>query len=148
LNVDLSEVQAKPDSAPVVIKESPRAAAPESTPESPAPQVLPKDAEADIDQTVKQRAAQGRAGLKVKPSSGGKQAVLYPVPEDRDVIEVKIAAGSEKRGWLEAAAERFMADPSLQQHRRQADPADHRQDRLDQVRRTDPRRQVDAERAQ
>ena len=36
----------------------------------------------------------------------------YPVPEDRAVIEVKIAAGSEKKDWLEEAARRFMADPA------------------------------------
>ncbi|NEX17146.1 MAG: hypothetical protein C1943_11070 [Halochromatium sp.] len=111
LNVDLSKVQAKPDSAPVQIKASPEQQL-ESTPESPAPQVLPKDAEADIGKTVMQEQLKV-APVSVKPSSGGKQAVLYPVAEDRDLIEVKIAAGSEKRGWLEAAAERFMADPSL-----------------------------------
>jgi hypothetical protein len=39
--------------------------------------------------------------------------VIYPVSEDRGVIEVKIAAGSEKKDWLEEAARRFMADPAL-----------------------------------
>jgi hypothetical protein len=51
--------------------------------------------------------------VKVPAANAGTQDVIYPVPEDRDVIEVKIAAGSEKRGWFEAAAEQFMADASL-----------------------------------
>ena len=111
LNVDLSKVQARPESAPVQVKQAPDQQL-ESTPESPAPKVMPKDAEADIDKTVKQEQLKVDP-VAVKPSASGKQSVVYPVPEDRDVIEVKIAAGSEKRGWLEAAAERFMADPSL-----------------------------------
>jgi hypothetical protein len=111
LNVDLSKVQARPESAPVQVKQAPDQQL-ESTPESPAPKVMPKDAEADIDKTVKQEQLKVDP-VAVKPSASGKQSVVYPVPEDRDVIAVKIAAGSEKRGWLEAAAERFMADPSL-----------------------------------
>ena len=49
----------------------------------------------------------------VQPNRVGQQAVSYPVPEDRAVIEVKFAAGSEKKDWFEEAARRFMADPSL-----------------------------------
>jgi|GEM_PF-2169013 len=111
LNVDLSQVQAKPESAPVQLKETPGQQL-ESTLQSPAPQVLPKDAEANIEQTVEQQQIKVTP-VQVKANRSGKQQVVYPVTEDRDVIEVKIAAGSEKRGWFEAAAERFMADPAL-----------------------------------
>jgi hypothetical protein len=45
--VDLSKVQAKPDPS---VGQQPQQH--DSTPQSPAPRVLPKDAEADIDQTV------------------------------------------------------------------------------------------------
>ncbi|WP_242518845.1 MULTISPECIES: substrate-binding domain-containing protein [Thiorhodovibrio] len=131
LNVDLSKVQAKPQSAPGSASGSTpaQASAPaptpaptptkqapdqqlESTPESPAPKVLPKDNETAIDTIVAEEQLKV-APVKVTPSTGGKQHVQYPVPEDRDVIEVKIAAGSEKRGWFEEAAQRFMADPDL-----------------------------------
>lgn len=113
LNVDLSKIQAKPDAAGAgaAVKQAPEQQL-DSTPESPAPQVLPKDAEVAIDETV-QREQLKVAPVMVQPASAGKQEVIYPVTEDRDVIEVKIAAGSEKRGWLEAAAEQFMADASL-----------------------------------
>ena len=110
LNVDLSKIQAKPEQAPTAVKQTPDQQL-ESTPESPAPQVLPKDAEVSIDATV-QREQLKVAPVKLAPASSSKQQVIYPVTEDRDVIEVKIAAGSEKRGWLEAAAEQFMADPT------------------------------------
>ncbi|WP_295882643.1 substrate-binding domain-containing protein [uncultured Thiohalocapsa sp.] len=109
LNVDLSKIQAKPDAA--AVKQTP-AQQLDSTPESPAPQVLPKDAEVAIDETV-QREQLRVTPVKVPAANAGTQDVIYPVPEDRDVIEVKIAAGSEKRGWFEAAAEQFMADTSL-----------------------------------
>jgi len=109
LNVDLSKIQAKPDAA--AVKQTP-AQQLDSTPESPAPQVLPKDAEVAIDKTV-QREQLRVTPVKVPAANAGTQDVIYPVPEDRDVIEVKIAAGSEKRGWFEAAAEQFMADASL-----------------------------------
>jgi hypothetical protein len=116
LNVDLSKVQAKPsaaDPAPVAapIKQQPEQQL-DSTPESPAPRVLPKDADVDIDKTVAREQLEVTT-VKVEPKVGGKQRIIYPVPEDRDVIEVKIAAGSEKRDWFVAAAERFMADPAL-----------------------------------
>jgi hypothetical protein len=110
LNVDLSKIQAKPEQAPAPVKQAPDQQL-ESMPASPAPQVLPKDAEVAIDATV-QREQLTVAPVKVAPASAGEQQVLYPVTEDRAVIEVKIAAGSEKRGWFEAAAERFMADPA------------------------------------
>ncbi|WPL15622.1 hypothetical protein Thiowin_00528 [Thiorhodovibrio winogradskyi] len=109
LNVDLSKVQAKPESAPVPAKQSPSQQL-ESTPQSPAPKVLPKDDEASIDTIVAEEQLKV-APVKVAPSTAGRQQVQYPVPESRDVIEVKIAAGSEKRGWFEEAAQRFMADP-------------------------------------
>ncbi|EXJ16160.1 hypothetical protein D779_0465 [Imhoffiella purpurea] len=112
LNVDLSKVQAKPggQSAEAPVKESPEQQLP-STPESPAPAVLPRDGQESIDNTVRNQA------VKVKPveigaSKTGLQRILYPVPEDRAVIEVKVAAGSEKKDWLEEAARRFMADPA------------------------------------
>jgi len=113
LNVDVSKIQAKPqdatpDSETPQVKQTPAQQLP-STPDSPAPQVLPRDGQEDIDKTVKAK------GLKVEPvpvrsATTGRRQVKYPVPEDRDLIEVKIAAGSEKRGWFEEAAERFMAD--------------------------------------
>jgi hypothetical protein len=132
LNVDLSKVQAKPGEPSKTTTDDatgdatdPAAPAPEpsqvkqapdqqleSTPESPAPQVLPKDAETAIDKTV-EREGLSVTPVKVTTSAGGRQPVQYPVAEDRDVIEVKIAAGSEKRGWFEEAAQRFMADPAL-----------------------------------
>jgi hypothetical protein len=118
LNVDLSRVQAKPSApaagptaspAPEAVKETPQQQLP-STPESPAPQVLARDGQEDIGGTLKAE------GIKVKPvqiaTEGGQRlAILYPVREDRDLIAVQIAAGSEKRGWFEEAAARFMADP-------------------------------------
>jgi len=110
LNVDLSRIQAKPEAAPTPVKQTP-AEQLEDTPESPAPQVLPKDADVDIDQTITREALRV-APVQVKPDTGSRQSIDYPVPEDRAVIEVKIAAGSEKRGWLQDAAERFMADPA------------------------------------
>jgi hypothetical protein len=116
LNVDISKIQARPaDAAPdpqfPVVKQGPTQQLP-STPESPAPEVLPRDGEEDIGRTIETE------GLEVEPVTvdetrpGGRE-VIYPVAEDRDVIEVKIAAGSEKRGWFEEAAERFMAEPQL-----------------------------------
>ncbi len=110
LNVDPSKIQARPERAPAPVKQAP-AQQLDSTPESPAPKVLPRDAEMSIDETV-QRERLKVAPVQVPPQVGAKQQVVYPVPEDRDVIEVKIAAGSEKRGWLEAAAERFLSDPA------------------------------------
>jgi hypothetical protein len=115
LNVDLSNIHTKSqataggEAAPV--KEQPVQQLP-STPDSPAPKVLPRDGDEDIGKTVKTE------GLAVKRVAvpqvlGRKRPVSYPVPEDRDVIEVKIAAGSEKRDWFEEAATRFMADPKL-----------------------------------
>lgn len=116
LNVDLSKVQALPGA------QTPNSAAPKQDPteqlpdtaDSPAPKVLPRDGESSIRETLRQE------GLKVPvvpiaTGSGPRQKVLYPVPEEREVIEVKIAAGSEKRGWFEEAARRFMADPALNQ---------------------------------
>lgn len=116
LNVDLSKVQAKPGEsgqAPVapVAKEAPAQQLP-STPESPAPAVLPRDGQEAIDQAVRAQAIKVKP-VAVQPSPTGRQDVLYPVPEDRAVIEVKIAAGSEKKDWFEEAARRFTADPSL-----------------------------------
>lgn len=116
LNVDLSKVQARPQSpagaapAATPVKETP-AQQLESTPQSPAPAVLPKDAEVDIDATIAREQIRV-APVQVAPAATAKTAILYPVPEDRPVIEVKIAAGSEKRGWLEEAAARFLADPT------------------------------------
>jgi hypothetical protein len=111
LNVDLSKIQAKPETSATPPKQAPDQQL-DSTPESPAPQVLPKDAEVDIDATVAREQLKV-APVKVATTSAAAREVAYPVTEDRDVIEVKIAAGSEKRGWFEAAAEQFMADPSL-----------------------------------
>jgi hypothetical protein len=116
LNVDLSKVQTKPAApgqapgAPA-IKEAPTQQLP-STPESPAPAVLPRDDQATIDQVVRSQAIKVEP-VPVQSSRGGRQAVIYPVSEDRAVIEVKIAAGSEKKDWFEEAARRFTADPSL-----------------------------------
>jgi hypothetical protein len=104
LNVDLSKIQAKPETSATPPKQAPDQQL-DSTPESPAPQVLPKDAEVDIDATV-EREQLKVTPVKVAPTSAAARAGPYPVTEDRDVIEVKIAAGSEKRGWFEAAAER------------------------------------------
>lgn len=113
LNVDVSKIQAKPGDAvgsqAPQVKQAPAQQLP-SSPESPAPQVLPRDGQEDIGKTLKAE------GLKVEPVSvrqtaTARQQVSYPVTDDRDIIEVKIAAGSEKRGWLEEAAERFTADP-------------------------------------
>jgi hypothetical protein len=112
LNVDLSKVQARPDTGAPAAPKKPPAEQHESTPESPAPKVLPKDNEAGIEDTVVREQLRVQP-VAVKPDSAGRQAVLYPVSEERDVIEVKIAAGSEKRGWFVEAAERFMADPGL-----------------------------------
>jgi hypothetical protein len=106
LNVDLSKVQAKPDAA---AKAKPDQQLP-STPESPAPAVLPRDGQEAIGETVKTQAVKV-APVAVAAARAGRQAIVYPVPEDRAVIEVKIAAGSEKKDWLEEAARRFMADP-------------------------------------
>jgi hypothetical protein len=114
LNVDVSKIQTKPETgtAPgaAAVKEEPAQQLPSSA-ESPAPQVLPRDGQENIGETVKSEE------LRVDPvvvpqTSGERRQVKYPVAEDRDVIEVKIAAGSEKRGWFEEAAERFMADPA------------------------------------
>ncbi len=119
LNVDLSKVQAKPGAPPgqspgqpgaQAVKEAPTQQLP-STPESPAPVVLPRDGQESIGETVKSQA------VKVKPvdvtaAKTGRQTLVYPVLEDRAAIEVKIAAGSEKKDWLEEAARRFMADPA------------------------------------
>jgi len=113
LNVDISKIRAKPQSASgsqaPAVKQTP-AHQLQSTPESPAPQVLPRDGQEDIGKTVKAEALKV-APVKVQETSGKKQQVRYPVSENRDIIEVKIAAGSEKRDWLAEAAERFMADP-------------------------------------
>ncbi|MBK1724890.1 substrate-binding domain-containing protein [Thiocystis violacea] len=113
LNVDLSKVQAKPGSATpsAPVKESPAQQLP-STPESPAPVVLPRDAESTIEQTVRAQSVTV-APVEVRADRKAPQSILYPVREDRPVIEVKIAAGSEKKDWLEEAARRFMADPAL-----------------------------------
>jgi hypothetical protein len=111
LNVDLSKVQAKPGAAPAAAKHSPGQQL-ESTPESPAPQVLPKDEDIAIERIVAEEQLKV-APVPVAPSAPGKQQIRYPVPENRDLIEVKIAAGSEKRGWFEEAAQRFMADSKL-----------------------------------
>lgn len=119
LNVDLSKVRAKPDAggqadaaAPAApVKEEPAQQLP-STPESPAPEVLARDAEPAIQDVVRTQAIKV-APVVVQSAAGDKQQVVYPVPEDRDVIEVKIAAGSEKKGWFEEAARRFMEDPKL-----------------------------------
>ncbi len=106
LNVDLSKVQAKP-AAPV--KETPNQQLP-STPESPAPAVLPRDGQEAIVETVKAQAVQVKP-VAVSAPNAARQEVVYPIAEDRPIIEVKIAAGSEKKDWLEEAARRFMADP-------------------------------------
>jgi hypothetical protein len=112
LNVDLSKVQARPEAAaPAAVGQSP-AEQPKSTPASPAPKVLPKDADVGIGETVAREQLKVQS-VAVKPQRADRQPVLYPVSEDRNVIELKIAAGSEKRGWFEEAAERFMADPDL-----------------------------------
>jgi hypothetical protein len=111
LNVDLSKIQTKPEQSQASAKQAPDQQL-EGTPESPAPQVLPMDAEVAIDETV-ERERLRVAPVSVQPRAAGKQQVRYPVPEDRDVIEVKIAAGSEKRDWFETAAERFAAEPVL-----------------------------------
>lgn len=107
LNVDLSRVQAKP-AAPA--KEAPAQQLP-STPESPAPTVLPRDGQEAIAETVKAQAVQVKP-VAVTAAPANRQTVSYPVPDDRAVVEVKIAAGSEKKDWLEEAARRFMADPA------------------------------------
>lgn len=113
LNVDLSKVQERPAESSVgnELKQDPTQQLPD-TPESPAPRVLSRDGEGAIQSTLQAE------GLKVAPVTvtegvSQKQRVIYPISETRDVIEVKIAAGSEKRGWFEEAARRFMADPSL-----------------------------------
>ncbi|QGU33279.1 substrate-binding domain-containing protein [Thermochromatium tepidum] len=111
LNVDLSRVQTKPGEPAVAPKESPTQQLP-STPESPAPAVLPRDAETKIEQTIRSQAVKV-APVEVRTEQRARQTVVFPVPEDRPVIEVKIAAGSEKKDWLEEAARRFMADPTL-----------------------------------
>lgn len=111
LNVDLNKVQTKPADAPdsVTIKQEPAQQLP-STPSSPAPKVLPMDGQESIGDTVKKENLQV-APVKIKTAGGVTTEVAYPVTEDRNVIEVKIAAGSEKRGWLEEAAKQFMEDP-------------------------------------
>jgi len=116
LNVDLSKVRAKPGeegqgSAAQPVKEEPAQQLP-STPESPAPAVLPRDAEHAIHDVVRSQAIKVQP-VQVQGGAGTKQQVVYPVKEDREVIEVKIAAGSEKQGWFEEAARRFMDDPAL-----------------------------------
>lgn len=113
LNVDLSRVQAKPGDPAIATpsKESPAQQLP-STPESPAPVVLPRDAETTIEQRVRSQAVKV-APVEVHADRTARQTVVFPVPEDRPVIEVRIAAGSEKKDWLEEAARRFMADPAL-----------------------------------
>lgn len=112
LNVDLSKVQAKPG-APEPAKAAPAQQLP-NTPESPAPAVLPRDGQESIAQTVKTQAVKV-APVPVATGPTRQQTILYPVPENRPVIEVKIAAGSEKKDWLEEAARRFMADPARNQ---------------------------------
>lgn len=119
LNVDLSKVQAKPGGdaagAPApgtpVVKETPRQQLP-STLESPAPAVLPRDGQESIGEAVKTQAVTVKP-VAVQAGSSTRQNILYPVRETRHVIEVKIAAGSEKKDWFEEAARRFMADPAL-----------------------------------
>ena len=118
LNVDLSKVQAKPGATPgqagtpsgTAVKETPAQQLP-STPESPAPAVLPRDGQESIGATVKTQAVTVKP-VEVTAARTGQQQVVYPVAEDRQVIEVKIAAGSEKKDWFEEAARRFMADPA------------------------------------
>ena len=115
LNVDLSKVQARPGAPSQAqevpaTKEAPAQQLP-SSPESPAPSVLPRDGRESIDQVVKSQAIKVDP-VAVQPRRGDRQTVSYPVPEDRAVIEVKIAAGSEKKDWFEEAARRFMADPA------------------------------------
>ncbi|AFL75424.1 substrate-binding domain-containing protein [Thiocystis violascens] len=112
LNVDLSKVQAKPGAAEAA-KQSPAQQMP-STPESPAPAVLPRDGQESIGETVRSQAIKVKT-VEVPAGKTAQQAIVYPVPENRSVIEVKIAAGSEKKDWLEEAARRFMADPALRQ---------------------------------
>ena len=116
LNVDLSKIQAKSgqpgtSGLQTQVKQAPSQQLP-STEASPAPQVLPRDGQEDIVKTVT-REGLSVTQVRVQQTSGQQQKVIYPVREDRDVIEVKIAAGSEKRGWLEEAAARFMTDPKL-----------------------------------
>lgn len=118
LNVDLSKVRAKPAQGdqPGTVGTPPVKAVPAqqlpSTPRSPAPEVLPRDAEHGIEDVVRTQAIKVQP-VQVQGVGGDKQTVVYPVPEDRQVIEVKIAAGSEKQGWFEEAARRFMDDPNL-----------------------------------
>lgn len=120
LNVDLTKVQAKPGATPgpagssqagADLKETPAQQLP-STPESPAPAVLPRDGQESIGEVVKTQSVTVKP-VAVTAVKGAQQTVVYPVPEDRQVIEVKIAAGSEKKDWFEEAARRFMADPAL-----------------------------------
>lgn len=123
LNVDLSKVQAKPspdqtgagapaDQGPSpALKDAPTRALP-STPESPAPAVLPRDGQEAIDETIRSQSVTVQPVAVAAPKTS-RQEVIYPVSEDRAVVEVKIAAGSEKKDWLEEAARRFMADPAL-----------------------------------
>jgi hypothetical protein len=117
LNVDISKIQTKPTTKPgepaPEVKRAPAQQLP-STSESPAPAVLPRDGQENIGDTVR------AGGLKVAPvgvhkPESKRQRVDYPVPEDRDVIEVKIAAGSEKRGWFEEAAALFIKNPQFNQ---------------------------------
>lgn len=114
LNVDLSKVQAKPAAQPgapaPVLKEAPAQQLP-STPESPAPAVLPRDGQEAIGDTVKTRSVKVTP-VAVPSAATRRQTIVYPVRETRPVIEVRIAAGSEKKDWFEEAARRFMADPA------------------------------------
>lgn len=118
LNVDLSKIQSKPQPAPgaapsPTVKQQPVQQLP-STPESPAPRVLARDGLEDIGQTVQTERLRVKQ-VSVPQLGTRQQQVIYPVPEQRQVIEVRIAAGSEKRDWFAEAAARFMADPQLSQ---------------------------------
>jgi hypothetical protein len=120
LNVDISKIQAKPieatpDATEPQVKQTPEQQLP-STPESPAPKVLPRDGQEDIGSTVRTEQLKVDA-VTVDEAERMRREVVYPLPEERDVVEVKIAAGSEKRGWFEEAAERFMTDPQRNQIR-------------------------------
>jgi len=87
LNVDLSKVQAKPDARAYTtatpIKAEPTQQLP-STPESPAPAVLPRDGQEAIAETVKAQAIgpghQGRAG---GGSGGERRAAIGRLPSAR-----------------------------------------------------------------
>lgn len=104
LDVDLSKVETR---------ETPSESLPSSD-ESPAPAVLSRDDEISIDDVIRGERVTVTP-VEVRSESRRTLKIDYPVVEDRPVIEVKIAAGSEKKGWMEKAAAAFMADPVLNQ---------------------------------